>query len=327
MFRGTAHGKAFEYACLASLKEFIDQHPESELSGNIELSSAVEKAKRDFGSLNEEHGNLVMAAGTALAEVLIKTEPRLIYRTKGLHDKVDLSLQPDSAGRSGDVRDILAVRIASRFGQDWVIGVSCKHNHDAVKHPRVSPTINIGQQWLGYSCDYQYWNDIRPVFEEIQPYVHEGRLWCDLDLKEERVYVPLLKAVRDQIKRIWNSYGDAPVANLLHYLIGKNDFYKAIVSTRNRTLEVQGFNINGTLGLPSLKNSPVIRVSQLALPSRLYEIHFVEGSTNTIRLVMDQGWQISMRIHSASKAVENSLKMDIRLEGIPTHIFTQTEGF
>jgi hypothetical protein len=325
--RGTAHGKAFEYACLISLKEFIDQHSESELSASINKSSAVENAQRDFESLKEEHGNLVRAAGTALAEVLVKTEPRLIYRTKGLHDKVDLSIQPDGAGMRGDVRDILAVRIASQTDQDWAIGISCKHNHDAVKHPRISPSINIGKQWLGYSCDYQYWNDIRPVFEEIQPCVHERRLWRDVDWKEERVYVPLLTAVRDQIKRIYDSNGKAPVANLLHYLIGKNDFYKAIVRSKNRILEVQGFNINGTLGLPALKKNPVIKVSQLALPSRLYGIHFVEGSSNTIRLVMDQGWQISMRIHSASKLVENSLKMDIRLEGIPTHIFTQTEGF
>jgi hypothetical protein len=36
---------------------------------------------------------------------------------------------------------------------------------------------------------------------------------------------------------------------------------------------------------------------------------------------MDNGWQISFRIHNASSKVENSLKFDIQLTGQPTDLF------
>ncbi len=42
-------------------------------------------------------------------------------------------------------------------------------------------------------------------------------------------------------------------------------------------------------------------------------------------VVCDEGWQISMRIHSASSRVEPSLKFDVRLVSFPSSVFTQTE--
>ena len=40
--------------------------------------------------------------------------------------KFVISLQTDSKGQQGDVRDVLLT------GNGWEIGMSCKHNHEAV---------------------------------------------------------------------------------------------------------------------------------------------------------------------------------------------------
>jgi hypothetical protein len=322
----TISGKAFEYACAIALRDFINSHPEKELTAHILSNPPLEQAEQAFKSLPEAHQKLLKEAGATLARVLEKTEPRLIYKTIGLDNRVEISLQADSQGIQGDVRDILAVRIAVNNGDRWEIGISSKHNHDAVKHPRVSPTINIGREWIGYSCDEQYWDDIARVFDFIRPFIGIKR-WSEIENKEENIYMPILEAVKQQIIRLYKEHGKKCTANLLHYLIGKNDFYKAIVLPKRRQLTVQGFNINGTLNLPSSNKEPFIKVERLKLPKKLHAIHFEESSNNKIKIVMDEGWQISMRIHNASSKVENSLKMDVRLEGIPYYIFTHTEGF
>jgi hypothetical protein len=57
-------------------------------------------------------------------------------------------MQPDQSGGFGDVRDVV---IASRKTA-WQIGISAKHQHEALKHSRLSPRIDFGQQWFGHSC-------------------------------------------------------------------------------------------------------------------------------------------------------------------------------
>ena len=40
-------------------------------------------------------------------------------------------------------------------------------------------------------------------------------------------------------------------------------------------------------------------------------------------MILDEGWQISFRIHNASLKLETSLKFDINLIGNPPILFTQ----
>ena len=40
-------------------------------------------------------------------------------------------------------------------------------------------------------------------------------------------------------------------------------------------------------------------------------------------MVLDEGWQISLRIHTAKDKIESSLKFDIQLIGNPPVLFTQ----
>ena len=47
-------------------------------------------------------------------------------------------------------------------------------------------------------------------------------------------------------------------------------------------------------------------------------LEFKPGSTNTVEMFLDNGWQLSFRIHSASTKVEPSLKFDVQFIGMPT---------
>ena len=61
------------------------------------------------------------------------------------------------------------------------------------------------------------------------------------------------------------------------------------------------------------------------MPTQFYHIDFKKDSENTIEVVCDEGWQISMRIHNASSRVEPSLKFDVQLVSFPSSLYTQTE--
>ena len=84
-------------------------------------------------------------------------------------------------------------------------------------------------------------------------------------------------------------------------------------------------NINGSLNQPNGKKQALINVPVMKLPTKFYEIDFKEGQKNTIVVVCDQGWNISMRIHNASSRIEPSLKFDVQLMAMPSSILTQIE--
>ena len=61
------------------------------------------------------------------------------------------------------------------------------------------------------------------------------------------------------------------------------------------------------------------------MPTRFYHIGFKPNSDNTVEVVCDEGWQISMRIHNASSRVEPSLKFDVQLISFLSAVYAQVE--
>ncbi len=53
---------------------------------------------------------------------------------------------------------------------------------------------------------------------------------------------------------------------------------------------------------------------------QIVALEFKPGSTNTVEMFLDNGWQLSFRIHSASTKVEPSLKFDVQFIGMPTSV-------
>lgn len=107
----------------------------------MKINEPYKIANRFFDALpSQKHKDILRVASQRMATKLADLEPRLIYPIKGFNDIIDLQIQPDEKGIHGDVRDVLALRILFKSEKiGWGIAISCKHNHRAVKHQRISP--------------------------------------------------------------------------------------------------------------------------------------------------------------------------------------------
>ena len=97
---------------------------------------------------------------------------------------------------------------------------------------------------------------------------------------------------------------------IMSYLLSRYDFYKII--KENGDVSIASFNIYHTLKWRQ----------RLKLPNRIIEIKFKPKSKTTVLMVLDQGWQVSFRIHNATSNIESSLKSDINLVGCPDKLTT-----
>jgi len=311
----SSQGKAFEYACLNALYHHLSRHQ----SVTILSSKALENAVNAYYSIDDGLRSEMDMGAYAAVRVICKLEPRLLQGAEG--DLLELSIVEDTSGAAGDVRDILA----RRHALDWEIGISAKHNHDAVKHSRLSNTIDFGESWFGTPCSNNYFDEIRPIFEELERLRSRNIKWSQLENKAERFYYPILLAFMREMHRLYQQHGSRIPQELLRYLIGRYDFYKVIANTKNRVTKIQAFSFLGTLNLPAGNTRAIYRIPQIRLPEVIYSIDFKRGSNTTLSIVCDQGWELSARIHNASTMVEPSLKFDIKLTGLPPTVYSNDE--
>ncbi len=318
----TEYGKAYEYACLIALKDHLENKADGEII--VQESDAHHTAKSAFEKAEREGlSNKLVSAANAAARVIMRLEPQLEYGNGSL----TLVIQTDAQGIAGDVRDVVCVRGAN----GWEIGISCKHNHHAVKHSRLSATIDFGNEWLGTPCSQQYFDVVVPVFNELRDMrtnaIKNGEplpLWNDITDKAERYYVPVLNAFLTELKNLADANSDVP-SKLIEYLLGRYDFYKVITDDRHQTTRVEAINIAGTLNKSANGHRSIVDVAKLKLPTRFYHMGLVPNSDNKVEIVCDEGWTLTMRIHNASSKVEPSLKFDVQLVSLPSSIHAQVE--
>ena len=318
----TEHGKAYEYACLVALRDYLTDKTKGKVT--VLLSDALRTAQHAFdkAKIEGESEKLIMAANAA-ARVIFRLEPQLEFGNGDLL----LGIQKDAKGMSGDVRDVVCIRDTS----GWEVGISCKHNHHAVKHSRLSDTIDFGKEWFGVPCSREYFAEIVPVFESLRIARREAiergsavPLWNNMSDKAERYYMPVLNAFLKELQRLSTSHKGIP-AKLVEYMLGRYDFYKVITDDAHKTTRVEAINIAGSLNREANGHRSLVDVARLKLPSRFYYMGFVPGSNNTIEIVCDEGWALNMRIHSASSKIEPSLKFDVTLKSLPSSIHAQVE--
>jgi len=303
-------GRAYEFICLLTLAEKIGEHR----SIRVDKGSCYLAAKRAWDEQTSLLQETLKTSSYAAVEQIFELEPRILEDDG---DVLELLIQPDKRGTEGDVRDILIIRNSIR----WEIGLSLKHNHFAVKHSRLSHRLDFGEKWYGIPCSSEYWNSVRPVFDYLKKEKSLGTNFEDLPNKEEDVYIPILSAFLAEIKRQCILHNELP-QRMVEYLLGKYDFYKLVSVDRERITKIQSFNLHGTLNQSSKKVKSSIPVPIVSLPDRIVSFDFVPGSSNTLELYMNAGWQFTFRIHNASTEVEPSLKFDIQIVGMPTTIIT-----
>lgn len=105
--------------------------------------------KGDWIALGESTKSIMRKEAMAAILTIVDLEP-MIEENDG--DILTLRLQSDREGVVGDVRDILIIRQDT----DWIIGISVKHNHFAVKHSRLYSGLDFGKSWLDIPCSETY---------------------------------------------------------------------------------------------------------------------------------------------------------------------------
>ncbi len=287
----TSNGKSFEYA-LALAFHKITNAP-------IQQNTSLDVARVCYEKLDTDHKIILETASNETALFLQAHDSNLLKAKSIL-------LQADGVGIQGDVRDIVIEVPKSP------IGISAKHNHTAVKHSRLSDKIDFGKEWADYPCSKDYFKKIQPVFTELREMRTQGMLFKDIKGKDSKIYLPIIIAFEDELKRLCESFRGLFVERFFKYLLGRHDFYKVTLKTtgKNKSVSIQSVNIRGTLGYGS----------KWKLPDRIHSIERNSGSSSTIQVIFQGGWTISFRLHNASSKVEPSLKFDIQFIGMSSNV-------
>ena len=303
-------GRAYEYICLITLNEEINKIRKSEIIEN----SAFVAAQNAWNCVDKNFQSILKESSKAVVATIFDMEPMIIDEC---YDTLTLKIQTDNEGKEGDVRDILICR----NDVSWEIGLSIKHNHFAVKHSRIGRNLDFGKKWFGVPCSENYWNNIKPVFDYLAEQIAQNKNWNELTTKNTDVYVPLLHAFMNEIKESTRQNPNVP-QKMVEYLLGEFDFYKVISIDSKRITQIQSYNLHGNLNKSTRTINPKIKIPVVMLPTRIVSFDFKPNSSNTVELYMDGGWQFNFRIHNASTKVEQSLKFDIQIIGMPTTIIS-----
>lgn len=305
-------GKAYEYAAIKALYDLISK----QRSAEIVDSESIRIAKFRFEEQIDSSQRLEMSkSAKAGIEKILKLESKIL-ETSPL--PVRLHLQTDQAGIAGDIRDILI----DRSDAQWQTGISVKHNHEALKHSRLSKTIDFGYKWYDIPVSSGYWKTVIPIFDDLEEKKKNNLAWSSLPDKENSYYLPLLHAFLDEIALSLQTNSKKVVSGLIKYLLGSDDrdYYKLIHSKSPRVAKVVPFNLLGTLQKGFLDDSGIDLIEKLPLPTSVKNLGVRAGSQTTADILFDNNWSMSFRIHNASTLVEPSLKFDVQLSSEPKEL-------
>lgn len=290
------NGKSFEWAVGMAIHEKI--------GFDIEMNVAAENNKAYFNDndITEKQREIYTRNAQHAIEHILEKE-----HLGGIGKIVFLA---DSAGKSGDVRD---VKIVTELK---TIGISCKTNHEAYKHSRLSKKLDFVSKWNLHpeGCSQHYFDTIYPLFEALTEIrlASKGRArWSDQIDVPERFYWPLLNAFADEVMRVQSA---EMCENFIKYLVGNHDFYKVV--SRAKGVSIQAFNLQGTLN-----------TSKPQLPTKIDLIKDKNSSQYSKTIIFDKGWTFNFRIHNASSRVEASLKFDVQAVSLSPKIYTHHIDF
>ncbi|WQU19720.1 HaeIII family restriction endonuclease [Helicobacter pylori] len=309
-------GRAYEYAWFLALEQKLSVFKKV----IVDKQNGFNACYKAYESLEKSLQERYLESAKQGVLLLLDCEPLLSEVIGSSQNEITMSLQKDKLGEIGDVRDILI------YFDRFCIGLSIKHNHDAVKHSRLSKDLDFGKKWLGVGVSQHYKDTIKPLFERLENAKKEGMPWRDFPNKEQEIYAPLLQAFKKEVLRIDENEKNKVPQKMVEYLLGKYDFYKAILLEREQKTKLEAYHFNNTLNR-SVKNKPKRIISLSKLPTRMIYFDFKPKSFNTLELVLNEGWSFSLRIHNASSRVEPSLKFDIKLLSKPDSVAVFVVGF
>lgn len=186
----------------------------------------------------------------------------------------------DSAGQAGIVTDI---RLENGFQN---INLSIKHNHFALKHQRPEGVPQSLGIMSGSDLDIDYRNGLSLLMDDFfnnARIVHPNlEKWSELkEIDSNYINSNLYEPINDYVRNFLMSQNNR-AAQYFNFLVGTENYYK-IIDLPNQ-IEIREFN---NLPIPDSFTINVIRSS-------------------TISVAFSNGWDIPMRLHTASSRIPST---------------------
>lgn len=340
------NGKAFEYATLVGIyreltengwnSEQLEIYSDKNLR-NIERAYQMVNVSEEDENEESEHiyietcPNMFDRAAKVAARYLRMVEP--ILQTPDTLYGV-LSAMPDTAGIKGDVRDIGLVIYDDKSKKNLIkeIGISCKNNHEAVKHPRITENPDFADEWTNgeFHCSDIFMQGMYEIHQKIEEYRSQYTKWSEVEDKKDTIYYPIIKLFVDEIRRLGiceETDSEERRAEAKHfteeffeYMFGTQDFYKFIKDDNSNSTKVYPYNMHGTLMKSYKGNKNEQAVKSINMPEEIVEVRIKPKSKTTLEIYFDQ-WIISMRLHNAdTKITKTSLKFDVQIKAQPRKV-------
>jgi hypothetical protein len=220
---------------------------------------------------------------------------------------------PDSSGVSGNVTDI-NFRIIFENGSYDEKNLSLKHNHNALKHPRLTRLPDqCGIYNPKLKLDYlnerdKIWGQFFYKARKLDPNFTKFSEVKSINkyLIEEYLYEPLINLVISFLNAHVNNSVNA--SSFFKFLTCHNNFY--VVKNDGSNIVVKHF-----IDIPQ--------------PSAFNIYYPYNGRKTTFLMNFDNGWEITLRLHTASKEffknnkINTSTKFDVNCRNLDSVIKTE----
>lgn len=285
------HGRAFEYAITCQL---------SQIHGAVLTIRAMEDQERDaarFGQLPQELAEHFTAGAQCIANHIHCLLP------PGTDiENVQIDRLPDTAGTAAE-SNVTDIQLG--FRNHIHLNLSIKNNHFALKHQR-PPSL---MQQLGFAKnsleDIEYRTGLNQVYaifyQRARALSPDAVNFRDLtaiqpDFIDTNLYAPVCDYVIRQLTE--RLVTPETCRHFFSFLVGETDFTKIILLRSH--IEVMRFNA-------------------IPMPTECTVQHLA-NTNNYILLFFDNGWQMSLRLHTASSVMGDStpsLKFDTQGRDLP----------
>lgn len=350
--RKDINGKAFEYSSLIALYNELSNSgwkPEQieilddknyknieqayqvveNIDGGYEEDDEAEATIWDF-----EHKRNTYDMAAKVAAVYLKMTEPIIKSPDGLY--AVLAAMPDNAGVKGDVRDICFTVYKDKTKKSVIrdLGISCKNNHEAVKHPRITENPDFAKEWTKgkFTCSNEFLKRMEEIQKVIEDYQKKYNTWSEITEKMDTVYFPIVEAFVKELRRlgmITNDMDDeqrkaaSEFSKLFfEYMFGTRDFYKFIKDDKAKATTVYPYNMHGSLMKPYGEVRNEQAVSCVTMPEEMVEVRIKPRSKTTLEIYFDQ-WIISMRLHNADSSIrKTALKFDVQIKAQPRKVMS-----
>ena len=302
------NGNAFEFALANCLACAVGVEVKPRELKALSADKTADKARDDFFDQPPEFRRWLAKAAEAAISHIVKLEGKALAKA----GEKNVQMLPDSAGQEGDPRDII-LPVNGR-----AIAISAKLNNDTMKNPRLQfgnlGNPNFADAWgLDANVSPAYRGSVAGVAKRVERARKSGAVnWRDISKLHGRIYVPLLRAFKNELLRLMGGNKSKSVLvsrAFARYMVGKRDYYKVTAYRRRGLVIVRSYNFSRKMACPRL-HFPKFLISAV-----------LSGKT-TLVLTFDGGWVFKMRIHTAESRITNSLKWDVRIIGHPSELYS-----